>query len=344
MRKLSALVFAGALWLAAPHAFAQNQPTTIVTLPASAGWTDTGVQVRRGGQLQITAGGGRWAAAPPRPSAATAAVATPQATADGYPNTAGRTRGVILPGANYGALIGRIGPNGPPFLIGSRHQSIASMDGPLLVAMNDVPNQFADNVGQMTIRIGFTPPPPATAPGQRAPEQRAPGDQTPTQRPEGVENQPQADATPADPSPAGQRDPGTARPPPPASAPGAQAPDASPPRAAPEASSEVPGEPPDAPPETASQGAVVAEDSAPPAAAETPAGPTLDWPILGLIGGGLLLVLGLIALAFRGRAPSGGGPRQPQTRISPSAEISARVKDNGVTQQVVRIRVAGGAS
>ena len=57
--------------------------------------------------------------------------------ADGvYNHTAGE--GYLLPGANVGALIARVG-DGPVFAVGSRCDTLAGCEGTLFLAMNDHP-------------------------------------------------------------------------------------------------------------------------------------------------------------------------------------------------------------
>jgi hypothetical protein len=46
--------------------------------------------------------------------------------------------GYLLPGANIGALVARIG-NGRPFAVGARYDNVVLEDGVLFVAMNDNP-------------------------------------------------------------------------------------------------------------------------------------------------------------------------------------------------------------
>ena len=59
--------------------------------------------------------------------------------ADGvYKHAAGE--GYLMPGANVGALIARIG-DGPVLAIGSRHDIIADRGGTLYLAMNDHPER-----------------------------------------------------------------------------------------------------------------------------------------------------------------------------------------------------------
>jgi hypothetical protein len=46
--------------------------------------------------------------------------------------------GYLMPGANVGALVGRVG-SGPAFAVGSRYDGIATGDGVLYLAMNENP-------------------------------------------------------------------------------------------------------------------------------------------------------------------------------------------------------------
>ncbi|MBQ36778.1 MAG: hypothetical protein CME04_10340 [Gemmatimonadaceae bacterium] len=72
--------------------------------------------------------------------------------ADGiYRHPAGE--GYLLPGANVGALIARIG-DGPVFAVGSRHDIVADRSGTLFLAMNDHPdhgNQAGKVVAQVIL-------------------------------------------------------------------------------------------------------------------------------------------------------------------------------------------------
>jgi hypothetical protein len=129
--------------------------TTSAVLAANAPWAPAGLNVRLGDQLQISADGS-WAAFNPRQFAANVpGLVGP----DGYAQTAG-TKGLLLESANRGALLGRIGENGAPFLIGAAYQGAAIADGALFVAMNEFPDQFEDNVGRLAISVSVTPAPP----------------------------------------------------------------------------------------------------------------------------------------------------------------------------------------
>lgn len=133
--------------------------TTSTVLAANAMWAATGVAVRAGDQLQIRAEG-QWAAINPRQISANV---SPFVGPDGYIRTAG-AKGLLLESANRGALIGRIGENGTPFLVGSSYQGVAEGDGALFVTMNELPGQFDDNNGRLGITISVTPAPPPPPP------------------------------------------------------------------------------------------------------------------------------------------------------------------------------------
>ena len=60
--------------------------------------------------------------------------------------------GYLLPGTNVGALIARIGDDGPVFAVGSRHDIIADRSGTLFLAMNDHP-QHNDQAGKVVAQV-----------------------------------------------------------------------------------------------------------------------------------------------------------------------------------------------
>ena len=54
----------------------------------------------------------------------------------------------MLPGTNVGALIARIGDDGPVFAVGSRHDIIADRTGTLFLAMNEHP-EYRNQAGKV---------------------------------------------------------------------------------------------------------------------------------------------------------------------------------------------------
>ncbi len=123
------------------------QDRTVVVAGTSRG-TDSGIDVRAGDQITITATG-----------TIVAGRRIGEVTADG-----GRSTGfgsVVnarpVPTAGVGALIGYIrgvtGQPGTAFLIGSNQTITAAMDGRLFLAVND--DNYSDNSGSFTVRIRY---------------------------------------------------------------------------------------------------------------------------------------------------------------------------------------------
>ena len=106
-------------------------------LPATRPWFDTGMDVSLGDNLVINATG-QWSNAQ----------SGPMVTPDGF-------GGEPLPGmpfnGSFAALIGRIGNNGAPFLVGSNLNRSAPGAGRLFLQMND--SGFADNRGELEVII-----------------------------------------------------------------------------------------------------------------------------------------------------------------------------------------------
>lgn len=68
--------------------------------------------------------------------------------------------GYTLPGASEGALIGRVGSAGTPFLIGDLAQIPAGQQGELQLCINDdLDGRYGvglkDNQGALTVRVEF---------------------------------------------------------------------------------------------------------------------------------------------------------------------------------------------
>lgn len=164
---------------------------------AQAGWQAMGVEVASGGELQVTVSpDARWAAYSPNSTNVTAARINrdPRTDANGYPQSAGRVPNTPAPNDNYGALVGRIGDNGTPFLVGASYRGAVNESGMLFLAINDAPDQLRDNSGRLPVSItAVAPPPPVEPPApeeEAAPEQTAPqgeppiaGDAPPVQPP-----------------------------------------------------------------------------------------------------------------------------------------------------------------
>lgn len=159
---------------AAPAPAATDQPiSTSVVLPANQVWQAAATNLRGGGRLQITAQG-EWTMRGQNQRFSAAQVASQYTGPDGYPNL--KNERALLPSANIGALIGRIGQNGTPFLIGAAYDQPITTEGVLFVAMNDIVEQYQDNQGRMSIQVTVSPPPP---PPEATPEAQTPAPDTP---------------------------------------------------------------------------------------------------------------------------------------------------------------------
>jgi small nuclear ribonucleoprotein (snRNP)-like protein len=113
--------------------------TRIVTLPGNTQWIDTGLTVRQGDRLTVTATG----------EIAFSSDANDKASPNGSLRGA-RAAGAPLPDTLTGALIGRIG-SGTPFGVGGNANFAAPGSGRLYLGVND--DNVGDNSGQFDIRV-----------------------------------------------------------------------------------------------------------------------------------------------------------------------------------------------
>jgi hypothetical protein len=160
----------------APAPTDQNAVTANAVLSATETWRQIATGLRTGGRLQITASG-QWRVSPQinrNTDVAVLRALAQDAGPDGYVDLP-RSDSVILPSAPVAALIGRIGENGAPFLIGSQYNDAIASDGDLFVTINDAPGQLQDNSGRLSIQAGVTPPPPPPEAPQETPQEQSPG-------------------------------------------------------------------------------------------------------------------------------------------------------------------------
>jgi hypothetical protein len=113
-----------------------------VTVPSTVMWWDSGIDVAAGNTLTFSAFGA-W---------------THHAGARTYgPEGLGRIgEGCVLPEADGGALIGRIG-SGAGFGIGTSHSLVSSGSGRLYLCMNDWPGGFGNNSGSVSVHVTVSP-------------------------------------------------------------------------------------------------------------------------------------------------------------------------------------------
>jgi hypothetical protein len=111
-----------------------------VVVSAQQKWTSSGLAVRSGDRLNFSANGEIQLSAD-RNDTATASGSQSQRKAAGSP----------LPGAYAGALIGRVGPNGPVFAIGDQATLTVQETGQLFLGIND--DEVSDNRGAFRVKI-----------------------------------------------------------------------------------------------------------------------------------------------------------------------------------------------
>ena len=111
-----------------------------VTVPAKAeNWSNSGVIVHPRSTYEITATG-QWRASG----------LFPWGTPDGSKSPL-RLAPTIIPGLDFMVLIGKVGENGTPFVVGSRHTLAPAANGTLYFRSNDTTGLCGDNEGQVTV-------------------------------------------------------------------------------------------------------------------------------------------------------------------------------------------------
>jgi hypothetical protein len=120
---------------------------TVVTVPAGLAWTDTGIALTAGQKVTVTAAGRIYIGALSNP-------ALDYETPDGQPwpvCASGTSLVFIAPGLPCWSLIGKIGPAGTPFKVGSSTYFTAASSGEFYLGVND--NYFPDNRGAWTATV-----------------------------------------------------------------------------------------------------------------------------------------------------------------------------------------------
>jgi hypothetical protein len=117
-------------------------------LPADAGWVDSGVTLQAGEQITLTAYGQAITAPINVFSAGT--VSGPDGQWSICPNYV-NAPACALDNAPYGALVGKIGINGTPFLIGSNYTFTPVSSDELYLAVNDLLPYYTDNYGNYMV-------------------------------------------------------------------------------------------------------------------------------------------------------------------------------------------------
>lgn len=120
-----------------------------VQVQANQAWQGTGVQVNGQSWQLAVCTGGQWTANP----------ATGMVGAAGNPGLIAKP-GYTLPGQPEGALIGRIGNSGAPFLVGNQAQLPRGQQGELQLCINDdLDGRYGaglrDNLGSLAVEVRF---------------------------------------------------------------------------------------------------------------------------------------------------------------------------------------------
>lgn len=120
-----------------------------VQVQARAPWQGTGVQINGQSWQLAVCTGGQWTANP----------GTGMVGAAGHPGLTAKP-GYTLPGQAEGALIGRIGTSGAPFLVGNQAQLPRGQQGELQLCINDdLAGRYGaglgDNQGSLSVEVRF---------------------------------------------------------------------------------------------------------------------------------------------------------------------------------------------
>ena len=111
-----------------------------ITVQANTKWQDTGISVHAGDAIKITYISGHWSI-----------WLNVDPLTDGNGQTGRSEICQLIPEANLGSLIGKVGA-GAPFFVGNGTTMHSDSTGPLLLSINDCEN-FQDNGGFLTVDI-----------------------------------------------------------------------------------------------------------------------------------------------------------------------------------------------
>lgn len=140
-------ILTGGTVAAVPQVQAAKSP---VRVPAGVEWVNTGIVVAEGQEIHLDTQG----------VAITAPLASFPAAKSGPDGQiwnlgCGQYEGAedpcALDDAPYGALVGRVGPEGSPFLIGGASSFTPPASGPLYLTVNDNLGFYLDNLGGFTV-------------------------------------------------------------------------------------------------------------------------------------------------------------------------------------------------
>ncbi len=122
--------------------------TANIEVNSAATWRDTGIEVYRDELYKISAKGvwSNWGACP-------SVGAGGLKTENLFCMKGIWTNSYAIPSAPLAALLGKIGENGEPFLIGDTRSFMAQSDGTLFLGINEINGHHGDNVGVLQVMI-----------------------------------------------------------------------------------------------------------------------------------------------------------------------------------------------
>jgi hypothetical protein len=145
------LTFAAVLLiLLAGQVYPAGAAVTPIRVPADVEWVSTGISLESGQTVYLSAEG-LTITAPIKWYFGSHSGPAGQEWGLGCGQYEGATQPCALDDAPYGALVGRVSPDGEPFLIGGASKFTAPSSGPLYLAVNDNLGFYNDNLGGFTV-------------------------------------------------------------------------------------------------------------------------------------------------------------------------------------------------
>lgn len=130
-------------------------PPAVMTVIGNRSWQDSGVAITQGQKVSLRASG-EWTGQMEFVSKETFIVRW-KGPEGGFAVDPARASLFLLPSVLGGALVGKIGPDGAPFLVGASLDLTASVSGNLFLAMNDDQGMLKDNQGSVQVSISVGP-------------------------------------------------------------------------------------------------------------------------------------------------------------------------------------------
>ena len=153
LEMLIALILVAALL--GTSSFPVSAATEPVRVPADVEWVSTGISVEKGQIIYLVANG---LAITATPNIYKGSKSGPEGQIQPWALGCGEYEGApppcALDHAPYGALVGRVGPSGEPFLIGGAPMFEAPASGFLYLVVNDNLGFYSDNLGGFTVLFG----------------------------------------------------------------------------------------------------------------------------------------------------------------------------------------------